>query len=329
VFHVDLESPGWDAVGWDDGDAVEARVAGALLDLSDPTNESPWDRLSEGATGIWSTLLNASWNVPYPYRRHRTFVEFWANRTADGLAVGDNALATLYQNSVDYGLRDPLTSNVAVQRPTPVPAQNFRYTTTTHFWSVIAVRPPQAAPPSVDDDLDLYPTASMTGSPLASSTAGGNNVDLVMVDSNSGKRPLGTYYPRVRQFSGSGTYDLKYVEGTATIGIGQSANATMAASNPVAVWDTLVGANASVKVQVTQAAGQNAELLLFCSTTTASTWIRARSTASASAPPAAGTPQNTSTETLTWTAPATAPGYCGVVLVNRAGSGSYTVTRVS
>jgi hypothetical protein len=93
---------------------------------------------------------------------------------------------------------------------------------------------------------------------------------------------------------------------------------------PVSIWETTVAANAQVKIEVTQPAGQDAELFLFCSTAAASTWLRSRSTASATAPGLAG-----GTETLLWTAPAIAPGYCAIVLVNKSGSGAYTVTRKS
>ncbi|HEX6683639.1 MAG TPA: hypothetical protein VF062_12630 [Candidatus Limnocylindrales bacterium] len=307
VFHENLETADWDTPGWDTGDAVEGRVAGALLDLSDSANEAPWDRLSAGPDPIWAMLLNHSWGQ----RLHRL---------SDLPLVGVNALSTLYANTIDYGLRDPMTNALAISRRTPVPAQNFRYTTTTQRWSVMAIRPPSGA----DYDLRLFASFDLSGIPLATSTMGASNPDFVVIDSNPGRKPLGTFYPQVYRYSGSGAYDLKYVQASFTAGIGQAVSVGMTAGNPVAVWETVIAAGAAVKIEVTQAAGLNAELSLFCSTATSSSWVRGRPLASAVAPQLAS-----GTETLTWTAPSSAPGGCAVVLVNKSGSGTYTVTRKS
>lgn len=306
VFHENLETPDWDTAGWDRGDAVEGRVAGALLDLSDAVNEAPWDRLAQGPNPVWAKVLTYSWTLRFRKLSELAF-------------VGDNALSTLYQNTIDYGLRDPLTNAAVYLRRTPEPAQNFRYTTTTQAWSVMAIRPPAGA----DYDLKLYGTSDLSGSPLASSTMGSNSPDFVVVDSNPGRRPLGTVYPQVYQFAGTGNYDLKYVQATFSAGIGQTVSTTMAASNPVALWETNIAASASVSIELTQPLGTNAELFLFCDTVSSSTWVRGRLSASAAAPQTGGV------ETLSWTAPATAPGDCAVVLVNKSGNGTYTVIRKS
>ncbi|HZM76283.1 MAG TPA: hypothetical protein VFC19_11180 [Candidatus Limnocylindrales bacterium] len=307
VFHENLETPDWDTVGWDRGDAVEGRVAGALLDISDAVNETPWDRVAQGPNHIWSKLLtNYSWT-----QRFRTLSEL--------NFVGDSALATLYQNTIDYGLRDPLTNGTVYVRRTPEPAQNFRYTTTVQSWSVMAIRPPVG----VDYDLKLYATVDMLGIPLASSTFGSGVADFVVIDSNFGKRALGTFYPQVYQYSGTGNYDLKYVQATSTFSVGQTVSAFMPAGNPVAIWETFVGPSASVQLELNQPLGTNGELFLFCDTSSSSTWVRGRPLATATAPSAGGT------ETLVWTAPSTAPGDCAVVLVNKSGSGTYTVFRKS
>lgn len=307
VFHENLETASWDTAGWDYGDAVEGRVAGALLDMSDATNDAPWDRLAQGPNPVWTKLLNQSWS-----QRYHEFA-------ALGFS-GDNALATLYQNTIDYGLRDPLANGVPVSRRVPSPPHNFRFTTTNDAWSVVAIRPPAGA----DYDLRLFGTSNPSGTPLASSNLGGPAADLVVIDSNPGKRPLGTFYPQAYQYSGTGNYDIKFVQTMGNFGVGQTATAVMTTGNPVAIWETVIGASASVKIEVAQPAGMNAELFLFCSTTTPSTWIKGRAAAAAAAPQLAS-----GTETLTWTAPAIAPGYCAVVLINKSGSGTYTVTRKS
>lgn len=306
VFHENLETPSWDTAGWDRGPAVEGRVAGALLDLSDSANEAPWDRLASGPNFVWNKLLAYSWSQRY--------------RSLSDLALGtDNQLATLYQNTIDYGLRDPMTNAAIYTRRTPEPPQNFRFTTTTQMWSVMAIRPPAG----IDYDLKLFGTSDQVGAPLAQSTSGASSPDFVVVDSHAGRRPLGTYYPQVYQYSGTGDYVLKYVQASFTAAIGQSVSTTMAAGNPVAIWETFIAANASVKIELTQPLGTNAELFLFCDTASASTWVRGRATATATAPQTGGL------ETLTWTAPSTQPGACAVVLVNKSGSGTYHVIRKS
>ncbi len=301
VFHENLETPGWDTPGWEQGDAVEGRVAGALLDLADAANEAPWDRVAQGPNPLWVKLLNGSFD-----------------QLAELAYVGDNALATLYQNTIDYGLRDPLVNAAVLTRRTPSPPQNFRYTTTSQRWSVMAIRPPQG----FDYDLRLFGTADLAGAPLSTSTAGGSAVDLVAIDSNPGRRALGTFYPQVYQYAGAGDYVLKFVQAGSSIAVGQSTSVLMSASNPVVIWETTVAAGAVVKLEVTQPAGLDAELMLFCATAGSNTWVRGRPSASAIAPQLAS-----GTETLTWTAPATAPGPCAVVLANKSGSGTYTVTR--
>ena len=90
---LNLENPSWSTAGWDDGDTVEGRVAGALIDLWDSNNEGD-DALSEGMNNIWST-----------FQRHNSanFAAFWKDRGTDGFTVGNNALGALYQSSIDYG----------------------------------------------------------------------------------------------------------------------------------------------------------------------------------------------------------------------------------
>lgn len=93
-FTVELEDPTWTTQGWDDGDGVEGRVAGAMIDLTDMSNEGD-DNYTESPTGpIWNTFL-----------RHRVsnFSEFWKQRAADGHDVSRPALGALYQSTIDYG----------------------------------------------------------------------------------------------------------------------------------------------------------------------------------------------------------------------------------
>lgn len=90
---LDVEGPTWGTTGWDDGDAVEGRVLGSMIDLADSTNETG-DTCSENPAGpLWNTFLD---------HVSGTFAQFWAHRAADGYDVGANALGCLYHNTIDY-----------------------------------------------------------------------------------------------------------------------------------------------------------------------------------------------------------------------------------
>jgi len=90
---MNLETPTMGTPNWNNGDTVEGRVAGSLLDLSDSNNEGT-DRVTERISDIWSTFQNHD---------SATFAAFWADRTADGFDVGNDALGSLFQNTIDYG----------------------------------------------------------------------------------------------------------------------------------------------------------------------------------------------------------------------------------
>jgi len=68
---LDLELPTWGMPGWDNGDEVEGRVAGALWDIYDSVDDSVddgWDECSEGFDEIWEAFSTQTDN---------TFREFW------------------------------------------------------------------------------------------------------------------------------------------------------------------------------------------------------------------------------------------------------------
>ena len=304
---LNLETPTWGTAGWGNGDTVEGRVAGALIDVSDTANEQFWDRYGEGAPGnVWATFTT---------HVSDTMAQFWSHRTADGFNVAaSGALASLYQNTIDYAFRDPLGNYAQLTRPTPTP-HNYSYNTTTIYWSVVAVRPPAGA----DYDLTLYDDAGQATA-LASSAFGSNAVDFVAVDSN--RRPLGDYYPRAYAFSGSGSYQVELAQGSDAIGAGASQAIAMASTDVVAVRDAFLSAGVPVTFTVTAGnATQDAELFLMESTATASTWVRSRAQAvrSSTAAGPGGTEQVTFTPTQS--------AWYGVVLVNKAGSGTYTLQR--
>ncbi|WP_083936896.1 hypothetical protein [Longispora albida] len=90
---LNVEDPTWGTANWDNGDRVEGRVLGSLLDLVDSTNEGT-DQCSEPETGpVWTTFLGHVSN---------TFSQYWQHRGHDGFDVGAVPLACLYQNTIDY-----------------------------------------------------------------------------------------------------------------------------------------------------------------------------------------------------------------------------------
>ncbi|GAB3146356.1 hypothetical protein GCM10027290_27940 [Micromonospora sonneratiae] len=301
--YLDLENTTWGTSGWDNGDTVEGRVAAALIDITDSTNEGSWDRYGEGFANLWHTFTHHVSN---------TFAEFWAHRTADGFDVSDSgALAALYQSTIDYGFRDPLGNYAPKLLPTPTPAHNFGYQTTSNYWSVVAIRA------GVNHDLELYDDRAQTTRLATSALTSG--VDFIGVDSKW--RALGDYYPRVKPSGDAGWYRIELAQGSASLPVGTS-TVTMTGDNIVAVRDLTLTAGQKVTVKITGSSTQNPELYLLSSNeTSASTWIRTRSQAVASANSGA----TGVAETLTYTA--TTAGHFGLVIVNWAGTGTYQLTR--
>jgi len=86
-----LETPHECSPGWDDGDEVEGRVAGALWDIYDSTNDG-YDTFSDGLTHIWNLISTQTDN---------TFKEFWDAWNASGYPK-QPALMAIFQNTIDY-----------------------------------------------------------------------------------------------------------------------------------------------------------------------------------------------------------------------------------
>ncbi|MFI6073899.1 hypothetical protein ACIA5C_20225 [Actinoplanes sp. NPDC051343] len=299
-----------DDQGWSDaaarGDTVEMRVTGAMLDIQDSANEPIWDRSSEGFGNLWFT---------FTHHVSPNFSAFWNSRIADGFNVSDTgALASVYQNTIDYGFRDPLPDNQALARPVPAP-HNFSMNTTTADWSVVAVVPSVAA----DVDLTVYDDRAET-LPLASSQGAADVVDFVAIDSN--RRSFGDYYPRVNNFSGGLPYNIEVAQNRNILAPGSSQIVHMPA-DLVAVRDTFLTAGAPVLFSVTPSTvDQDPGLFVMGDDPgNPATFVRSRSAASASS---TGNGPGT-TEFLSFT-PAIS-GWYGVVITNQHGVGDYTLTR--
>ncbi|GAA4603788.1 hypothetical protein BJY16_004744 [Actinoplanes octamycinicus] len=310
IYHDD-EYRGWhveDTSDYAPGDSTEGRVTGSLWDLIDAADDG-WDTWQEdGKNAIWDTMLD---------RRSTTFREFWTNRGLEGHNVGDGPAGALFQNGIDYGFRFGLADGTALTRPTPETPNNFRYETQYAYWSVVALRPPA----NVDYDLDLYDDSALQQQ-LASSVLPGDTIDFVAVD--SGRRPLGDYYPVVRRPSsstGTGDYRIE-LAATARLLVGSATQAMNGANDVVAVWDYCPSAAATTTITVTPSdPGQDAELFLLKSDpANPASWAIGRYQAAAeSVGNGPGQPESITFDQQ--------EGCYGVVLINRAGSGTYTVAQ--
>jgi hypothetical protein len=302
---LNLETPTWGTLGWDSGDAVEGRVAGAMIDISDFTDEAYWDRYGEGDPGNqWTTFLN---------HVSDTFLLYWGHRAADGFNTANTgANGSVYQNTIDYTFRDPLGNYVELTRPTPTP-HNYSYSTSSIYWSAVAIRPPSG----VDYDLTLYDDVGQTVN-LGGSAFGGSTIDFVTVDSNH--RALGDYYPRAYQFNGTGIYQVELAQGSDQLNIG-SQTVFMGTNDVILIRDSNQAGGVPTFFRVIPTnGGQDPELFLMQSDgANSATWVRSRGSAVASSTAnGAG-----AAEGFSYTPPAS--DWYGLVLTNKVGSGNYTL----
>jgi hypothetical protein len=316
------ETPTWGTGGWANGDWPEGRTTGFLWDLRDATNEAFYDRAFEGPFNIWWT---------FTHHNSTTLASFWSDRSVDfDTAFNGASASALYQNTVDYGYRQPLGDYVSLARPSPpkqspIPAgssndHHYVYNTTTNYWSVAAIRNPGA-----DYDLFLYDDYG-EGSQLAASTYGGSTLDFVAVDSN--RRAFGDYYARVYNYSGStSNYQIELAQGSqqAKKGGAQpdvgSQVVTMGSSEVVAVRDTLQSAGVPmfVKLVPTNGGQDGAIFLLQSDPGNSATWVQGRPSAVASADSSGAG----GSEAFSYT-PAFSEFY-GLVILNNSGSGNYNL----
>jgi hypothetical protein len=320
-----FETPHWNTSLWDDGDAVEGRVAGALLDISDNSlamGSDTWDRSSEGAANIWTTLVRSGDAAVFGRVEIRAFRQFWDQRTSDGFNVATSgALATVYQNAIDYGYREPLGDYASLIRPLPIPTRKYTFTANTGYWSAVALRP------DADYDLQLFDDA--TGVMLNWGPQPGQKTEFIAIDSNAGRRAIPhAYEARVvnRSSTAEATqlpYAIELAQGAQTLGVGTSQTINIQSNDVVAVRDLRLETGQTATITVTPNNGQNPEVFLMASNPNDSgSWTPTRGAAVASA----DTQDPGVAEKFTVTASTTA--YYGFVLLQKKGSpsGSYTVT---
>jgi hypothetical protein len=123
---LDLENASW-GNGWGEGDSTEGRVAGAMIDISTLRTRGTGTATARAATRCGRRSCATC--------RARSGSSGASARPTASTSTSSGALASVYQNTIDYGFRDPLANYVQLARPRPVPAHNFRYATSSSFWS--------------------------------------------------------------------------------------------------------------------------------------------------------------------------------------------------
>jgi len=98
---INLETPTWETSGWDDGDDVEGRVAGAMWDVLDPINDGDDQYTENGIANFWDTIYNQNDN---------TFSDFWSAWGYRGHNTAQ-AVMSIYQNTIDYRNNGPANDN--------------------------------------------------------------------------------------------------------------------------------------------------------------------------------------------------------------------------
>ena len=201
-----LETPTWND-GNPNGDQAEGRIAGTLIDLSDNTNEGNWDRFGEAegyGAGFEETILVARTRVS------DTLAEYFTiDRPGIG-SMGFPARTAVIANTNDYAAypnRFPLTNGVELTPARRCRSPRARTTTPSPRPRATGAESASGAPTTTTSTLyDDEAQATLLGS----SAFGGTAIDYVLVDSNSGHRPVGdSYFPRTTLFSGSGAYNIE------------------------------------------------------------------------------------------------------------------------
>lgn len=94
---LNLETPTVGTPTWDNGDRVEGRVAGALWDIYDPTNEGR-ERITDGIGNIWYTFYHQKDDG---HANDNTFAQYWSKLRLR-YASDVRAKEALKQNTIDY-----------------------------------------------------------------------------------------------------------------------------------------------------------------------------------------------------------------------------------
>jgi hypothetical protein len=212
-----------------------------------------------------------------------------------------------------------LTDNEPLLLPVPDGTEDdFTIETKTVFWSVIAVSPDNR---KGDVNLSLYSDEAHKKL-IKDSTRGTTQTDFIAIDSNH--NPLGQFYVQtyLKKGTGIGNYRIEYAQGE-SIFDEDVEEIPMAATDLVVVRDTFLLADHTYQITVVPSTQEQdpSLFLMWSRPKTENTWYRSRNNAiMAASAGVAGV-----TETITFT-PEVSDWY-GVVLINEAGDGTYTLSR--
>ncbi len=95
--YLNLETPKLGTYGWDNGDKVEGRVAGALWDIYDPINDG-YDQITDGVGNIWYTIYHQKDDG---HANDNTFYQYWTKLRTRYYSDA-KAKAALKQNTIYY-----------------------------------------------------------------------------------------------------------------------------------------------------------------------------------------------------------------------------------
>ncbi len=91
---LNLENPTWGTSNWDNGDAVEGRIAGALWDILDTANENDDQYSDGGIANIWDTIYHQNDN------NFSEYFTAWKARGHNNSSAGP--VMAIYQNTINY-----------------------------------------------------------------------------------------------------------------------------------------------------------------------------------------------------------------------------------
>jgi len=117
---LNMETPTWGTPGWNNGDEVEGRVAGALYDLFDQANDG-LDQTTFGFAPIWTVVRTA------PHEQN--FAGFWSGWRMQGYNQ-HRAVQAIYQNTIDYDT-PPTIANL----PDRTVLQGFSWDNAIDLWA--------------------------------------------------------------------------------------------------------------------------------------------------------------------------------------------------
>lgn len=106
---LNLETPSWTSINWDDGEKVEGRLAGWLWDMTDHADDGldVWDA-PNGFAEIWDVFYNQNDN---------TVAQFYSAWVSRGHSK-HHALFEAYQNTIDYDSAPTISGIPNIVRPT-------------------------------------------------------------------------------------------------------------------------------------------------------------------------------------------------------------------